>query len=231
MQNLSNIAIIPARAGSKGIINKNLQKIGRSSLITRAINIAKQSKIFDLIILSTDIETAILDYESDKKVTIHKREASLCDDITNMDKVVESVIKEFKINNSLVWLLQPSSPFRCVNDFNKISEIFRRNQINSLISVHDVGAHHPNRMYTIVKDKLKPIRFSSFKNKQELPKMYIRSGHFYVFKSDLFKKTFLIDPCYPFSIERQRSLNIDEYFDLELAKLVYGAKLIGDEYS
>lgn len=226
-----NVAIIPARAGSKGIKNKNLQKIGKSSLIARAINIAKKSKMFDSIILSTDIETAILDYEDDKEVVIHRRKPQLCDDVTNMDKVIKSVINDFNITNSLIWLLQPSSPFRCLNDFKEIRSIFERDKINSLISVHDVGANHPNRMYTIVKEKLKPIRFSSFKNKQELPKMYIRSGHYYVLRSDLFKDSFLIDPCYGYVIERQRSINIDEYFDLELAKLVYGAKIIGDQYS
>jgi len=228
---MNNIAIIPARAGSKGVKHKNLQKIGRMNLIDRAINAAKLSTIFDRIILSTDITTSQLDYEDDSKVIIHSRLPKLCDDVANMDQVIRNIIKYFNIQNSLIWLLQPSSPFRHTKDFHAIEQIFTGDKVNSIISVCDVGANHPNRMYTIVKDKLKPIRFSSFKNKQELPEMYIRSGHYYVFKSKLFQTSFSIDPCYAFKIEKQRCINIDDYFDLELAKLVYKGGLLKDEYS
>jgi CMP-N,N'-diacetyllegionaminic acid synthase len=49
------LCIIPARSGSKGIKNKNLQKIKKKkSLIELAFDIAKKSELFDKIIVSTD---------------------------------------------------------------------------------------------------------------------------------------------------------------------------------
>ena len=49
------LCIIPARSGSKGIKNKNLKKIiGNKSLIELAYNLAKKSKVFAEIIISTD---------------------------------------------------------------------------------------------------------------------------------------------------------------------------------
>ena len=48
------IAIIPARKNSKGIKNKNLFKIGKHSLLERAILIAKKSKFIDEVLVSTD---------------------------------------------------------------------------------------------------------------------------------------------------------------------------------
>jgi len=48
------LAIIPARSGSKGIKNKNIKKINNITLIERAYIVAKKSKIFDKIIISTD---------------------------------------------------------------------------------------------------------------------------------------------------------------------------------
>ena len=48
------ICIIPARSGSKRIKDKNIKKIGNKHLITHVINIARASKIFDKIIVSTD---------------------------------------------------------------------------------------------------------------------------------------------------------------------------------
>ena len=48
------LAIIPARSGSKGIKNKNIKKINNVTLIEKAYTVAKKSKIFDQIIISTD---------------------------------------------------------------------------------------------------------------------------------------------------------------------------------
>ncbi len=49
------LCIIPARSGSKGIKNKNLKKIKKNkTLIELAYDVAKKSKLFDKIIVSTD---------------------------------------------------------------------------------------------------------------------------------------------------------------------------------
>ena len=49
-----NIAVIPARAGSKRLKNKNLKLIGGKPLIYYAITTAINSKLFDEVIISTD---------------------------------------------------------------------------------------------------------------------------------------------------------------------------------
>ena len=54
MKNKNCICIIPARGGSKRIKYKNLQKINKIPSIVHVIKIAKKSKIFDKIIVSTD---------------------------------------------------------------------------------------------------------------------------------------------------------------------------------
>ena len=48
------LAIIPARAGSKGIKNKNLQRIGNKTLVEYTIDQAKNSKYINTIGVSTD---------------------------------------------------------------------------------------------------------------------------------------------------------------------------------
>ncbi|WP_420995923.1 cytidylyltransferase domain-containing protein, partial [Campylobacter coli] len=48
------LAIIPARAGSKGIKNKNLVLLHNKPLLYYTINAAKKSKYIDKIVLSSD---------------------------------------------------------------------------------------------------------------------------------------------------------------------------------
>ena len=48
------IAVIPARKGSVGLPNKNLQKISELSLLDRTIEFVKRTALFDKIIVTTD---------------------------------------------------------------------------------------------------------------------------------------------------------------------------------
>ena len=49
-----NLCLIPARGGSKGIPFKNIQKVSNKPLIEYSINAAKESKLINRIIVSTD---------------------------------------------------------------------------------------------------------------------------------------------------------------------------------
>ena len=51
---MTTLAIIPARSGSKGFRNKNIQKINNKTLIEIAYDVAKKTKIFTDILISTD---------------------------------------------------------------------------------------------------------------------------------------------------------------------------------
>ena len=53
---MKNIAIITARSGSKGLKNKNIKELCGKPLLVYTIEAAKESKIFDEIMVSTDSE-------------------------------------------------------------------------------------------------------------------------------------------------------------------------------
>lgn len=50
------VALIPARAGSKGVPNKNIRTLGGYPLLAWSIAVAKKSRSIDRIIVSTDSE-------------------------------------------------------------------------------------------------------------------------------------------------------------------------------
>ena len=91
------LAIIPARSGSKGIKNKNLQKIiGNKSLIEHTYDIAKKSKIFDKIIVSTD-SNAYKNYLQQKKIPIeYLRPKKLSKDYVSDLEVIKHELKRYE---------------------------------------------------------------------------------------------------------------------------------------
>ena len=70
------LCLIPARGGSKGIINKNLKKIKNKSLVKISIDFAKSLRYVDKIVVSSD-ETKILKEAKLSKVNLHKRSKKL----------------------------------------------------------------------------------------------------------------------------------------------------------
>ena len=54
MKKYKNVAIFPARYGSKRIKNKNIKLINHKPILKITFEIIKKSKLFDLIVLSSD---------------------------------------------------------------------------------------------------------------------------------------------------------------------------------
>ena len=224
---MKHIAIIPARAGSKSILNKNLVKLDNKTSITEmAIDMALDVKFFDKVILSTDIEYFLDIYE--RKCQVYKRPARLCEDETLMKDVIIDVINglpydQIKNKKNYIWLLQPTSPFRMQKDFHKIRELVTKEKYSSVISLKNVESFHPSRMYTQYNEKLYPLKRNNFFNKQDLPDVFIRNGAFYVFNIGEFieHQTFYMSPCYGYKMPSSRSINIDGPDDLLLAQAYY----------
>jgi CMP-N-acetylneuraminic acid synthetase len=219
---MRHIAIIPARAGSKSIPNKNLQKIRGRSLVRWAVDAAKEADFFGSIILSTDIPALFEEYGQDKAVTLRERKERLATDTAVMGDVVLDLCRTLDIQgDDYFWLLQPTAPFRTLEDFERILSLIRAHKPSSVISVKDIGPNHPNRTYTIRNNLLKPLRFTNFENKQALLPVYIRNGAFYVCKVSSFLERqcrFDVHPCVPYIMDEQRSINIDGPLDLLLAQ-------------
>ena len=85
------LAVIPARAGSKGIPNKNIRIIGGHPLIYYSIKNALDSKYITDVIISTDSpEVRIIATQMGTKCKW--RDESLCGDDVTLDAVVYDAI-------------------------------------------------------------------------------------------------------------------------------------------
>ena len=221
------LGIIPARGGSKGISKKNLYPIAGKPLIQYTIETAKDCKSLDRWIVSTDCEEiATVANECGASVPFIRPKELATDTALAKDVIKHAVIEAEKLDNDeyeYVIMLQPTSPIRTAQDVDKIVEKLVRTGCDSIISVVDVGASHPSRMYTINNDKLLSVLHEPvvMGPRQTLPAVFIRSGAVYACRKDiLFRYDSMIGPdVRPFILSPHRHVNIDTKVDAMLAEI------------
>ena len=108
MTGKSYLAIIPARAGSKGIRNKNLLKIHGKELIRYTLDAAIESRVFKEIVVTTD-DIGVIDICKELNITCRVRPKDLAGDLTPMAPVVLDVVEEFPKFENLDFTSAPLS--------------------------------------------------------------------------------------------------------------------------
>jgi len=149
---------------------------------------AAKSKIFSRIIVTSDYGRHRMGLDGEVGTNDHvefmMRPKELCTDTTPMMEVVKHVLTSVGGDEQWVWLLQPTSPFRTQADFKNIKKILDEDKCNSVISFKPTR-DEMERTYVYKEGKLARQSGNNFKNRQDLPDRYIRSGHFYVAKRGL----------------------------------------------
>ena len=228
MKKINNklIAIIPARSGSKGIKNKNRINFLGKPLIFWTINSALKSNYLDKIIVSTD-DLKILSYRDkfkSKRIQFHKRDKNLSTDKSLIFDTIK-IILEKNFNYKEFILLQPDSPLRKTIDINRSICSFYKNSATSCVSVTKTKKP-PDLFYKINNKSFivnKYINDPLPKNKQDYDFFYEINGAIYISKvKDYLKsKSFISKKTLTYEMPKQRSIDIDNQFDLKLAKYFF----------
>ena len=222
----SVLCIIPARGGSKGIVDKNIIDVNRYPLIHYIINAAKLFNRFDRIIVSTD---------SKKIESVAKREgvevpflrpSFLATDKSIVEDTIVHVLKFIEEKDKkydYVCLLQPTSPLvKSVDIINVINMLFEK-KAEIIVSV---GENPINIEWTIsLPEDLSLNEFSGKvcgTNRQCFKKTYFLNGAIYLGKWDIFynKLDYYSQKSYAYVMPYKRSIDIDSEFDLELVKFL-----------
>lgn len=239
-----HLALVPARGGSAGIRNKNLQMIGELSLVKLAWNYCIEAGFFDYTCLSTDSEKIsqeifpqfnlhstlprTLSFISEK-MAIHHRHESQSNSSSSVYELVSEISKLNEIEFDFLWLIQPTTPFRSQFEFEEIKQILEVNDnLTSIVSVKDVSSNHPDRMFKIKNLYLEHIYAQDgdiSKPRQLLPKIYIKDGGYYVFRYKLIKNNiYLGDRIVPYIRSNESNVNIDSSEELNYARYIYGIR-------
>jgi len=135
------VAIIPARSGSKSLVDKNIKHLSGHPLIAYSIAAAKLSKKINRVIISTDSqEYADIAKQYGAEVPFIRPDKYSTDAATDKDFLVHSM-NWFEENENSVpeyWVhLRPTTPLRSIEIIdNAINEIMQDNNATSLRSGH-----------------------------------------------------------------------------------------------
>ena len=116
------VAIIPARAGSKGLKNKNIIDLCGKPLMAYSIEAALKAEVFSRVIVSTDSER-YAEIAKDYGAEVMMRDEELASDTATTYMVVENILKKMGDIDYFV-LLQPTSPLRNEEHIREAVQLF-----------------------------------------------------------------------------------------------------------
>ena len=202
------LAVIPARAGSKGIPNKNIRIIGEKPLIYYSIKNAISSKYITDVIVTTDSEQVRIIAEQMGAKT-KRRSEELCGDSITLDSVIYDAIPKEE-NWDYIVTMQPTSPTLKVSTLDDAIEYSIKNDLDTLISA--INAPH---LSWGEKDGKKVPNYSERLNRQYLPPCYMETGAFVISKANVVtEKTRIGEKVDVFEVSDDESVDIDDFRDL-----------------
>ena len=210
-------ALIPARSGSKSIIDKNIKDLNGNPLMFYSIEASNNCSLINETYVSSDSKKYLEIAESLNSKTL-LRPSILATDEASTESVVEHFLE--KINCDVVVLIQTTSPLITSQILTNALKQFIEEDLDSLTSVYKDHGFWWEENKPLYDPNNRPMR-------QNQKSLYKESGMFYIFKSDGFleqkcrifgKKGIYVTPKINSFIE------IDEIEDFKIVENIMKAK-------
>lgn len=224
---MGNLAIIPARSGSKGLKDKNIKLLNGKPLLAYTIEAARESGIFDEIMVSTD-SREYTDIAKQWGASVpFLRSYELSNDTASSWDVVKEVINKYMnlgTEFDTVALLQPTSPLRTSNDIIEGYNVMKAKEANFVVGVCEMD-HSPLWANTLPED----ISMENFIRpevvkmpRQGIPTYYRINGALYIVKVDYLMRTPDIygDRSFALIMSKENSIDIDDQMDFTIAEVL-----------
>lgn len=226
MSESTYLAIIPARRGSKRLLNKNLLELAGKPLIAWTIEEALKSRYLTEVMVSTDSEEiARIAKKYGANVPFLRPQHISTNQASSVDVVKHAIdfYNEKGRTFDNIILLQPTSPLRKVEDINKAIEFQIKKKANSITAVCEME-HSPLWSNTLPENNSMEgfIRSEVVgKRSQELDTYYRLNGAIYITRISVFIKegNFISNSkSYAYKMDKMNSIDIDDKIDFYLAE-------------
>ncbi len=213
---MKNIAIIPARGGSKRLLNKNCLPLGGIPLIAHSILEAQRhSGFIDAVYVSTDddqIKEIALSYDA----SIIDRPAHLAGDLEPTVTALKHALETIDEAVDAVFLLQPTNPLRPPNMIADAFRLFNETHSDSLMTV----TRNHQKFGKIVDSKFIPFNYQVGQRSQDLEPLYFENGLLYIIKPSLILQEKIIgEHNFPMVIDHPfANVDIDTQQDFDYAE-------------
>lgn len=213
------LAVIPARAGSKGIPNKNIRLVNNKPLIYYSIKNAIDSKYITDIVVTTD-SPEIEVIAKQMGVKCKHRRPELCEDTVTLDSVIYDVATDYECD--YVVTMQPTSPTLKVETLDAAIQYMIKNNFDTLISVINA----PHLSWRDENGKRIP-NYKERLNRQYLPAQYNETGAFLISRREIMTESTRIgENVDVFEVSAEESIDVDTFADLKYVETVLQNKKV-----
>lgn len=222
---MRNIAVIPARSGSKGVKDKNIRQLCGKPLLAYSVEAALKANIFDRVHVSTDSELyqeIAQKYGADVPFL---RKSDMASDTASTWDAMRFALDEYRKRGEefdILTVLQPTSPLRTSEDISAAYSYFQKKEANMISSVCEME-HSPLWSNTLPDD----LSMENFEAenialcpRQALPTFYRENGAIYMIKVEhlLSCNNIYKNKCYAFIMQAEHSVDIDTELDFRIAE-------------
>ncbi len=224
-----NTAFIFARGNSKGLVKKNIKLFNGKPLISYAIEIALESKLYDHVIVSTDSEeiAEISEAFGAEIPFMRPKELALDDspELLSWKHAINSFEQKFGYKLKSFSSIPCTSPLRTVKDIKEMVKMYNKKKYDLVVGIN-VSNHSPqfnmvhkdsNNLISIINPKKKITRRQDTRDCYNINTVgYIASPKYIMNTDDIFKGR-----IGGYIIPKNRSIDIDDSFDFKIAEYLY----------
>lgn len=208
-------AVIPLRAGSKGLPSKNIRPLAGKPLYRHAVDQALAAGAARVVI-TTDMPE-VLWAELPTQVALVERPAELAGDNVPMAPVLQHALQTADVHGTMV-LLQATSPLRRPADIEAALGVFAGGYFELVMSVTEAD-RGVLKWGTLRGNRFQPLSDPAhcFANRQSLPAVVRPNGAIYVTDADAFvaRGSFVSERIGVLQMPLERSQDIDSLEDFE----------------
>jgi len=223
------LIIIPARGGSKGIPRKNIKLLGGKPLIAWTIDVARELATDSRVILSTEDDEIASVARSCGLPVDYMRPPELASDTTGSREVIIDVMDwadSRGVDYGKVVLLQPTSPFRTVQDVERALELYTDN-CDMVVSVTEASSNpYYNCFETDSRGYLQVSKGRGlYTRRQDAPPAWEYNGAVYVINPVSIREMSFgeMPRRIPSLMPRERSVDLDTPIDWIVAEAIVDA--------